>query len=134
MELKLEDYAKREDRMYYEIMREYADGDQTSKDFEIFIHPDSGYLVVWHFCLQNDETYFGVDSKHSLRGIDCNVPIEKLRDMGKNPEPPWFFQKTPADSLDKLPLIPSFVYSKYIPKKDIEYFRFGIPEPVTIHL
>ena len=56
MELKLEDYARRIDRFYYEIMREYADGAPTTKDLEIFIRPDSGYLVVWHFCLQNDET------------------------------------------------------------------------------
>ena len=134
MELKLEDYARRIDRFYYEIMREYADGAPTTKDLEIFIRPDSGYLVVWHFCLQNDETYFGVDRKHSLRGTDCNVPKEKLRDMGKNPEPPWFFQKTPADTLDKLPLVPSFVYSKYTPKNDIEYFKFSILEPMNIHL
>ena len=37
MELKLEDYARRIDRFYYEIMREYADGAPTTKDLEIFI-------------------------------------------------------------------------------------------------
>ena len=41
MELKLEDYARRIDRFYYEIMREYADGAPTTKDLEIFIRPDS---------------------------------------------------------------------------------------------
>ena len=54
MELKLEDYARLRDRMYYEIMREYADGDQTSKDFEIFIRNSSGNLGVWYFKLQDD--------------------------------------------------------------------------------
>ena len=73
MELKLEDYARRRDRMYYEIMREYADGDQTSKDFEIFIRPSSGYLGVWYFKLQDDGSKLGVDLKHSLRGEDCIV-------------------------------------------------------------
>ena len=36
MELKLEDYAQREGRIYYEIMREYAEGVYANLDFEIF--------------------------------------------------------------------------------------------------
>ena len=54
MELKLEDYARRIDRFYYEIMREYADDAPTTKDLEIFIRPSSGYLDVWRFVLQDD--------------------------------------------------------------------------------
>ena len=59
MELKLEDYARRIDRFYYEIMREYADDAPTTKDLEIFIRPSSGYLEVWHFVLQVVGTYSG---------------------------------------------------------------------------
>ena len=54
MELKLEDYAQREGRIYYEFMREYAEGVYANLDFEIFIRPSSGYLVVWRFELQDD--------------------------------------------------------------------------------
>ena len=67
MELKLEDYARRIDRFYYEIMREYAEGDPTTKDIEIFIRPSSGYLDVWRFVLQDDF------SKPLHLGNGCNL-------------------------------------------------------------
>ena len=55
MELKLEDYVRREGRMWYEIMREYADGVYMEKGAAMYLRPSSGYLIVWHFTFKDDE-------------------------------------------------------------------------------
>ena len=109
--------------MYYEIMREYADGDQTSKDFEIFIRPSSGYLGVWYFKLQDDGSKLAIDHKHSRRGEDCTISMDIWRDLAKNTDPPWVFPKNNSvKSVNKLFLVPSFVYVKYLPKNEKEFY------------
>ena len=134
MELKLEDYAKRIDRFYYEIMREYADDAPTTKDLEIFIRPSSGYLDVWRFVLQDDGIKLGFDFKHSLKGEDCFVSRDVWHNLAKNPDPPWLFPKTSIDVVDRLHLVPSFIDLKYLPKNETESYKFGILESVKIYL
>ena len=134
MELKLEDYAKRIDRFYYEIMREYADDAPTTKDLEIFIRPSSGYLDVWRFVLQDDGIKLGFDFKHSLKGEDCFVSRDVWHNLAKNPDPPWVFPKTSIDVVDRLHLVPSFIDLKYLPKNETESYKFGILESVKIYL
>ena len=134
MELKLEDYARRIDRFYYEIIREYADDAPTTKDLEIFIRPSSGYLEVWHFVLQDVGTYSGNKIQPSLRGEDCFVSMDIWRNLAKNPDPPWVFQNKSADFVDRLYLVPSSIHLKYLPKNENEYYRFAMPEPVKIFL
>ena len=134
MELKLEDYARRIDRFYYEIMREYADDAPTTKDLEIFIRPSSGYLDVWHYVLQDVGTYSGNNIQHSLRGEDCIVSMDIWRNLAKNPDPPWVFQNKAFDFVDRLYLVPLFVNLEYLPKNETEYYRFAMPEPVKIYL
>ena len=136
MELKLEDYARRRDHMYYEIMREYADGANTKRDLEIFIRPASGYLEVSHFILQDKETntFSLLQYSRSLRGTECTVSAVILKDMALN-EPPWVIPAKPAfEPWESLLLYPSFILHEYTPKDETEYYRFGMPEPVTIHL
>ena len=58
MELKLEDYAKRENRMWYEIMREHAEGAHAERGPGIFLRPSSGCLEVLHFIKQDDGIFF----------------------------------------------------------------------------
>ena len=134
MELKLEDYARRIDRFYYEIMREYADDAPTTKDLEIFIRPSSGYLDVWRFVLQDDGIKLGFDFKHSLKGEDCFVSRDVWHNLAKNPDPPWLFPKTSIDVVDRLHLVPSFIDLKYLPKNETESYKFGILESVKIYL
>ena len=100
MELKLEDYAKRENRIWYEIMREYADGLHMEKGPAMFLRPSSGYLVVWHFTLKEDEkdkTYNGFEKTQSLRGMDCSVPAAIWMDWALNAEPPWNVPANPEN-------------------------------------
>ena len=134
MELKLEDYARRIDRFYYEIMREYADDAPTTKDLEIFIRPSSGYLDVWRFVLQDDGIKSGFDFKYSLKGEDCFVSMDVWHNLAKNPDPPWLFPKTSIDVVDRLHLVPSFIDLKYLPKNETESYKFGMLESVKIYL
>ena len=134
MELKLEDYARRIDRFYYEIMREYADDAPTTKDLEIFIRPSSGYLDVWRFVLQDNGIKSGFDFKHSLKGEDCFVSRDVWHNLAKNPDPPWLFPKTSIDAVDRLHLVPSFIDLKYLPKNETESYKFGMLESVKIYL
>lgn len=134
MELKLEDYAKRIDRFYYEIMREYADDAPTTKDLEIFIRPSSGYLDVWRFVLQDNGIKSGFDFKHSLKGEDCFVSRDVWNNLAKNPDPPWLFPKTSIDAVDRLHLVPSFIDLNYLPKNETESYKFGMLESVKIYL
>ena len=134
MELKLEDYARRIDRFYYEIMREYADDAPTTKDLEIFIRPSSGYLDVWRFVLQDNGIKSGFDFKHSLKGEDCFVSRDVWNNLAKNPDPPWLFPKTSIDAVDRLHLVPSFIDLKYLPKNETESYKFGMLESVKIYL
>ena len=134
MELKLEDYARRIDSFYYEIMREYADDAPTTKDLEIFIRPSSGYLDVWRFVLQDDGIKLGFDFKHSLKGEDCFVSRDVWHNLAKNPDPPWLFPKTSIDVVDRLHLVPSFIDLKYLPKNETESYKFGMLESVKIYL
>ena len=75
-----------------------------------------------------------IDHEHSLRGEDCIVSMDIWRDLAKNPDPPWVFQNKSADFVDRLYLVPLFVYLKYLPKNETEYYRFAMPEPVKIYL
>ena len=125
MELKLEDYAKRIDRFYYEIMREYADDAPTTKDLEIFIRPSSGYLDVWRFVLQDNGIKSGFDFKHSLKGEDCFVSRDVWNNLAKNPDPPWLFPKTSIDAVDRLHLVPSFIDLNYLPKMKRNHISLG---------
>ena len=134
MELKLEDYARRIDRFYYEIMREYADDAPTTKDLEIFIRPSSGYLDVWRFVLQDNGIKSGFDFKHSLKGEDCFVSRDVWNNLAKNPDPPWLFPKTSIDVVDRLHLVPSFIDLNYMPKNETESYKFGMLESVKIYL
>ena len=58
MELKLEDYAKRINRMWYEIMREHAEGAHPESVRDMFLRPSSGCLEVLHFIKQDDGSFF----------------------------------------------------------------------------
>ena len=57
------------------------------------------------------------------------------RDLAKNPDPPWVFpENNSVESVNKLLLVPSFVYLKYFPKNETESYKFGMLESVKIYL
>ncbi|SVC65339.1 uncharacterized protein METZ01_LOCUS318193, partial [marine metagenome] len=119
-------------------MREHAEDAHTKKGLDMFLRPSSGSLKVWNFTLKDDETdktYDGLEQTQSLRGADCTVSAARWMDWALNEEPPWIVPAKPANGpMESLLLVPSFIYQEYIPKDETEYYRFGMPEPVTIHL
>ena len=59
MELKLEDYAKREHRMWYEIMKEQTKKSHLINKLRMFVRPSSGWIEVWSFIPQEDGSKMG---------------------------------------------------------------------------
>ena len=136
MELRLEDYARKEGSEWYEILRNHVKKLSEEKGIRIYIRPSSGFIKICHFTSTDPDTdtFILNEFDRSLRGNDCYITVEYWNELALN-EPPWIFPAQPVVDFAKyLSLTPSFVLLDYIPKDDKEYYRFSIPEPVTIHL
>ena len=137
MDLRLEDYARKENREWYEILRNHVKEKPEKNVIRIYLRPSSGLISIKHFRSTDAEpgTFTLIhEFDQTLRGIDCDISFDYWKELALNP-PPWIFPAQPVFNLAKyLSITPSFVLLDYTPKDDKEFFRFSIPQPVTIDL
>ena len=137
MDLRLKDYARKEGREWYEILRNHVKEKPEKKVIRIFLRPSSGRISINHFRSTDakpDTFTLIAEFDRTLRGIDCDISFDYWNELALT-DPPWIFPAQPVFNLAKyLSITPSFVLLDCTPKDDKEYFRFSIPEPVTIHL
>ena len=137
MDLRLKDYAKKEGREWYEILRNHVKEKPEKKVIRIYLRPSSGLISIKHFRSTDAEpgtSTLIAEFDQTLRGIDCDISFDYWKDLALT-DPPWIFPAQPVFNLAKyLSITPSFVLLDYATKDDKESFRFSIPEPVTIHL
>ena len=137
MDLRLEDYARKENREWYEILRNLVKEKPEKNVIRIYLRPSSGVISILH--LRSTDAEPGTSTliaefDQTLRGIDCDISFDYWKELALT-DPPWIFPARLDLGLAKyLSITPSFVLLDYTPKDDKEYFRFSIPEPVTIHL
>ena len=137
MDLRLEDYARKEDREWYEILRNHVKEKPEKNVIRIYLCPSSGVISILH--LRSTDAEPGTSTliaefDQTLRGIDCDISFDYWKDLALT-DPPWIFPAQPVFNLAKyLSITPSFVLLDYAPKDDKESFLFSIPQPVTIHL
>ena len=137
MDLRLEDYARKENREWYEILRNHVKEKPEKNVIRIYLRPSSGRISINHFRSTDAEpgtSTLIAEFDQTLRGIDCDISFDYWKELALNP-PPWIFPAQPVFNLAKyLSITPSFVLLDYTPKDDKEFFRFSIPQPVTIDL
>ena len=137
MDLRLKDYARKEGREWYEILRNHVKEKPEKKVIRIYLRPSSGRISINHFRATDakpDTFTLIAEFDRTLRGIDCDISFDYWNELALT-DPPWIFPARFDFGLAKyLSITPSFVLLDYTPKDDKEYFRFSIPEPVTIHL
>ena len=137
MDLRLEDYARKEGREWYEILRNHVKEKPEKNVIRIYLRPSSGVISILH--LRSTDAEPGTSTliaefDQTLRGIDCDISFDYWKDLALT-DPPWIFPAQPVFNLAKyLSITPSFVLLDYTPKDDKESFLFSIPQPVTIHL
>ena len=137
MDLRLEDYARKEGREWYEILRNHVKEKPEKKVIRIFLRPSSGRISINHFRSTDakpDTFTLIAEFDRTLRGIDCDISFDYWNELALT-DPPWIFPARLDFGLAKyLSITPSFVLLDYTPKDDKESFLFSIPQPVTIHL
>ena len=137
MDLRLKDYARKEGREWYEILRNHVKEKPEKKVIRIFLRPSSGRISINHFRSTDakpDTFTLIAEFDQTLRGIDCDISFDYWKDLALT-DPPWIFPAQPVFNLAKyLSITPSYVLLDYAPKDDKESFLFFIPQPVTIHL
>ena len=137
MDLRLKDYARKEGREWYEILRNHVKEKPEKKVIRIFLRPSSGRISIYHLRSTDakpDTFTLIAEFDRTLRGIDCDISFDYWNELALT-DPPWIFPARIDFGLaNYLSITPSFVLLDYTPKDDKEYFRFSIPEPVTIHL
>ena len=137
MDLRLEDYARKENREWYEILRNHVKEKPEKNVIRIYLRPSSGRISINHFRSTDakpDTFTLIAEFDRTLRGIDCDISFDYWNELALT-DPPWIFPAQPVFNLAKyLSITPSFVLLDYAPKDDKESFLFSIPQPVTIHL
>ena len=137
MDLRLEDYARKEGREWYEILRNHVKEKPEKNVIRIYLRPSSGRISINHFRSTDakpDTFTLIAEFDRTLRGIDCDISFDYWNELALT-DPPWIFPARLDFGLAKyLSITPSFVLLDYTPKDEKEYFRFSIPETVTIHL
>jgi len=137
MDLRLKDYARKEDREWYEILKNHVKEKPEKNVIRIYLRPSSGRISINHFRSTDAEpgtSTLIAEFDQTLRGIDCDISFDYWKELALT-DPPWIFPAQPVFNLAKyLSITPSFVLLDYTPKDDKEFFRFSIPQPVTIDL
>ena len=137
MDLRLKDYAKKEGREWYEILRNHVKEKPEKKVIRIYLRPSSGLISIKHFKstdAEPDTSTLIAEFDQTLRGIDCDISFDYWKNFALT-DPPWIFRAQPVFNLAKyLSITPSFVLLDYTPKDDKEFFLFSIPQQVTIAL
>ena len=135
MELKLEDYAKREHRMWYEIMKEQTKKSHLNNKLTMFVRPSSGWVEVWSFIPQEDGSKMGLDlGKRSLESITCYLEPELWQDMSIR-EPPWKnFGANEFLTIHSLKFVPSFALEDYARQAEGGEYRYKLSKDLVKYL
>ena len=93
MDLRLKDYAKKEGREWYEILRNHVKEKPEKKVIRIYLRPSSGLISIKHFRSTDAEpgtSTLIAEFDQTLRGIDCDISFDYWNELALT-DPPWIF-------------------------------------------
>ena len=103
MDLRLEDYARKEGREWYEILRNHVKEKPEKNVIRIYLRPSSGRISINHFRSTDakpDTFTLIAEFDRTLRGIDCDISFDYWKDLALT-DPPWIFPAQPVFNLAK---------------------------------
>ena len=103
MDLRLKDYAKKEGREWYEILRNHVKEKPEKKVIRIYLRPSSGLISIKHFRSTDAEpgtSTLIAEFDQTLRGIDCDISFDYWKNFALT-DPPWIFRAQPVFNLAK---------------------------------
>ena len=84
MDLRLKDYARKEGREWYEILRNHVKEKPEKKVIRIFLRPSSGRISINHLRSTDakpDTFTLIAEFDQTLRGIDCDISFDYWKDL-----------------------------------------------------
>ena len=93
MDLRLKDYARKEGREWYEILRNHVKEKPEKKVIRIYLRPSSGRISINHFRSTDakpDTFTLIAEFDRTLRGIDCDISFDYWNELALT-DPPWIF-------------------------------------------
>ena len=84
IDLRLEDYARKENREWYEILRNHVKEKPEKNVIRIYLRPSSGVISILH--LRSTDAEPGTSTliaefDQTLRGIDCDISFDYWKDL-----------------------------------------------------